>query len=462
MTKTIYSYPQNPRVVKVQVAAKYSGLDIKVVTDIVMGTTNTTPAWIAKFGATQVPAFEGTDGTILIESGAIAFYGKCFYYAFYGYHRRISRTGNSTNLTLQYPVLSFSFLSLPFIQQKVAHYKAGSPLVGKTKAEEAHIQQWIQFVDLGITPHLSAWVFPLMGWGAYNKLAESAAIERVKTKLADLEHYLVRHTYLVGERVTLADISGACALMTGYKLLFDAPFRKQFPAVTRWFNTVIHQPHFKAVMGGEFPLCETPLKYTAPAKEAKKPAKEEKPKAKEEKKPKAKVEEDEDESFQDAPKPKSKLDLLPAAKMPLDEWKRQYSNNETPVAMKWLWEHIDLTHDYSIWKVDYKYNDELTKIYMSNNLAGGLLNRLERARKYAFGCLVVAGADNANIITGYFIIRGNADEMIEEVVDAADYDSYHWKKVQKVDEAEKRKIDQIFAWEGTVDGKPIQDGKVFK
>ncbi|KAF9323339.1 hypothetical protein BG006_001554 [Podila minutissima] len=68
----------NPRVIKVQVAAKYSGLDIKVVTDIVMGTTNTTPAWIAKFGSSQVPAFEGTDGTTLIESGAIAYYGKCF------------------------------------------------------------------------------------------------------------------------------------------------------------------------------------------------------------------------------------------------------------------------------------------------------------------------------------------------------------------------------------------------
>ncbi|KAF9217840.1 Elongation factor 1-gamma [Podila verticillata] len=415
---TIYSYPQNPRVSKAQVIAKYNGLDLKVATDFVMGTTNKTPAWIAKFGTSQVPAFEGSDGTILIESGAIAHY--------------------------------------------LAHYKAGSTLVGKTKAEEAYIQQWVQFVDLGITPHLSAWILPLISSREYSKLAETAAIERVKGKLETLEHHLVKHTYMVGERVTLADISGASSLLMGFKLVFDPPFRKQFPAVTRWFNTILHQPHFKAVLGGELPLCETPLKYTAPAKEAaKKPVKPEKPKAvKEEKKPKAKDEEDE-ESFQDAPKPKSKLDLLPPAKMPLDEWKRQYSNNDTPVAMKWLWQHIDLTHDYSIWKVDYKYNDELTKIYMSNNLAGGLLNRLERARKYAFGCLVVAGADNANIITGYFIIRGNANEMIEEVVDAADYDSYHWKKIH-VDDAEKRKIDQIFAWEGTVDGKPIQDGKVFK
>ncbi|KAF8935990.1 hypothetical protein BGZ52_000015 [Haplosporangium bisporale] len=76
---------------------------------------------------------------------------------------------------------------------------------------------------------------------------------------------------------------------------------------------------------------------------------------------------------------------------------------------------------------------------MSNNLADGLLNRLERARKYAFGCLVVAGEDNPNIIIGYFIIRGKAGEMIEEVVDAADYDSYSWVKV-KVDDAEKAKM----------------------
>jgi glutathione S-transferase len=41
-----------------------------------MGTTNKTDAWIAKFGASQVPAFEGADGTIIIESGAIAYYRK--------------------------------------------------------------------------------------------------------------------------------------------------------------------------------------------------------------------------------------------------------------------------------------------------------------------------------------------------------------------------------------------------
>ncbi|KAF9962286.1 hypothetical protein BGZ72_008421 [Mortierella alpina] len=414
---TIFSYPENPRVFKALVVAKYNGLEVKVDDKFVMGTTNKTAEWTAKFGASQVPAFEGTDGTTIIESGAIAYY--------------------------------------------LAHLKDDSTLIGRSKAEEAHIQQWVQFVDCSIVPAFSTWLYPIWGYAPYNKLNETQAIEKVKTQLQTLERHLIKKTYLVGERVTLADIAVASSLYAGFKLVFDATFRKEIPAVTRWFTTVVNQPNFKAV-AGDFTLCETALKFTPPKKDAKeKKPKEEKPK--EEKKPKAKEPEAEaEESFEDVPKPKSKLELLPAAKMPLDEWKRQYSNNDTPVAMKWLWENIDLTADYSIWKVDYKYNDELTKLYMSNNLAGGLMNRLERARKYAFGCLVVAGEDNANIITGYFIVRGNAEEMIEEVTDAADYESYNWVKVTDVNDEEKKKIDQVFAWDGSIEGKPIMDGKVFK
>ncbi|KAG0000773.1 Elongation factor 1-gamma [Entomortierella chlamydospora] len=413
---TIYSYPQNPRVFKAQIVAKYNGLEVTVDDKFVMGTTNKTPEWIAKFGASQIPAFEGADGTIIIESGAIAYY--------------------------------------------LAHLKSDSTLIGRSNSEEAHIQQWIQFVDTQISPSIAAWLYPIWGFSAYNKVMETQAIERIKTQLATLERHLIKKTYLVGERVTLADISAATSLYQAFKLLFDADFRKGFPAVNRWFTTIVNQTNFKAV-AGDFVFCETPLKYVAPKKEAA-PKEKKADKPKEEKKPKAKEPEEEpEETFEDAPKPKSKLDLLPKPGMALDEWKRQYSNNDTPVAMKWLWENIDLTTDYSIWKVDYKYNDELTKLYMSNNLAGGLMNRLERARKYAFGSLVVAGEDNANIITGYFIVRGVADEMIEEITDAADYDSYTWVKVN-VDDAEKEKIGQVFAWEGSIDGKPIADGKAFK
>jgi len=82
LLQTIYSYPQNPRVFKAVVAAAYNGLEVKVDDNFVMGTTNKTPEWMAKFGASQVPAFEAADGTILIESGAIAHYSKLSYLYF--------------------------------------------------------------------------------------------------------------------------------------------------------------------------------------------------------------------------------------------------------------------------------------------------------------------------------------------------------------------------------------------
>ncbi|KAF9976466.1 Elongation factor 1-gamma [Actinomortierella ambigua] len=422
---TIYSYPQNPRVIKALVCAKYNGLEVKVDDKFEMGKTNTSAEFIEKFGASQVPAFEGADGLKIIESGAIAYYRKSYF-------------------------------------ETVAHYKDGSSIVGKTKGEEALIQQWVHFADQAIGSALGQWLYPIMGYAPYNKVAETAAIDRVKQKLQTLERHLIKKTYLVGERVTLADISAASVVYLGYKLVFDAEFRKTIPAVTRWFTTIINQPNWKAV-AGDFAMCETAAKYVAPKKEAKKEDKPKVEKPKEEKKPKKaeKKEEEEDDIPKEAPRPKSKLESLPPAKMPLDEWKRQYSNNDTPVAMKWLWETIDLKEDYSFWKVDYKYNDELTQLFMSSNLAGGLMNRLERARKYAFGVLVVAGENNNNIISGYFIVRGNADEMIEEITDAADYDSYTWEKIVVDDEA-KAKIGQVFAWEGEVNGKKIYDGKVFK
>jgi len=80
-------------------------------------------------------------------------------------------------------------------------------------------------------------------------------------------------------------------------------------------------------------------------------------------KPKAKEVEEEEEPAVEAPKAKHPLEALPKPTLPLDEWKRQYSNNDTPDALKWFWENYN-PEEYSLWKVDYKYNDELTQVFM--------------------------------------------------------------------------------------------------
>lgn len=81
------------------------------------------------------------------------------------------------------------------------------------------------------------------------------AKEDIKLALNILNTYLLPRTFLVGERVTLADITVACTLLKLYVHVLDPNFRKPYGNVNRWFTTVVNQPQFKAVLG-EVKLCD--------------------------------------------------------------------------------------------------------------------------------------------------------------------------------------------------------------
>src|SRR5882672_374270 len=82
---------------------------------------------------------------------------------------------------------------------------------------------------------------------------------------------------------------------------------------------------------------------------------------------------------------------------------------------------------FSGWRVDFKYNSELTQVFMSSNQIGGFFNRLEASRKYLFGSLGVLGAANNSIISGVFLMRG--DEINLRVVVALELQGYEYKKI---------------------------------
>jgi len=393
------------------IAARYNGLEVEVPTDFTMESSKS-PEYLKKFPTGKVPAFEGADGFTLFESSAIAYY--------------------------------------------VAAYKENTDLLGATVAERALVQQWILFADNELSNNWSGWFGPLMGYRPYLKPSVDDAIEKIKRAMDVLNKVLLHQTYLVGEKISFADICVASSLIHPFKVVFDKEFRAQYKNVNRYFNTVVNQPHFKAVYG-DVPLCETALKYTPPKKEkkaaAEQPKKEKKAEPKKEKKPEAAEEADEPKP---EPKPKSALDLLPPSPFVMDAWKRMYSNNDTDVAMKWFWENHD-PQGFSIWKADYKYNDELTQTFMSNNLIGGFYARLERAHKYAFGSMVVRGTNNNNTISGYWVIRGQ--EVPYEIYDAADYESYNFTKVEPAQYEEKKKeIEDYMSW----NFEDLADGKIFK
>jgi len=162
------------------------------------------------------------------------------------------------------------------------------------------------------------------------------------------------------------------------------------------------------------------------------------------------------------PKVKNPLDDLPKSTFNLEDWKRAYSNKDTRGpggAIEWLYENFD--HEgFSIWRVDFKYNEELTLTFMSGNQIGGFFNRLEGSRKYLFGSMGVLGTANDSIISGTFILRGQDAKLVAEA--APDWESYEYKKLDVKDEADKAFFEAALAWDLEIDGKKWIDGKNFK
>jgi len=110
-----------------------------------------------------------------------------------------------------------------------------------------------------------------------------------------------------------------------------------------------------------------------------------------------------------------------------------------------------------VWRCDFKYNEELTLVFMSSNQIGGFFNRLEASRKYLFGSLGVLGEPNNSIITGVFITRG--DDIKLSVDCAPDWESYEYKKLDLANDSDKKFFEDALAWDLELDSKKWADGK---
>ena len=160
--------------------------------------------------------------------------------------------------------------------------------------------------------------------------------------MTTVENHLATRTYLVGERITLADITLASVIQRASTVVLDAESRKKFPNVFRHAETIVNQPALKEIFGPiEYP--EKALQFVPPPKEKKEPKPAAAPAPKAEKKPK-KEEKDDDEDdnlVPEEPKAKNPLDSLPKSTFNLEDWKRAYSNKETRGvggALEWFYQ----------------------------------------------------------------------------------------------------------------------------
>ncbi|XP_075519044.1 elongation factor 1-gamma 3-like isoform X1 [Primulina tabacum] len=420
MALVLHATSTNKNAFKALIAAEFIGVKVELAKDFEMGVSNKTSEFLKMNPIGKVPVLETPDGAIF-ESNAIARY--------------------------------------------VARLKPDNPLYGTSLTDYGHIEQWIDFAATEIDVNISRWLYPRLGFVQYIPPSEEIAVSALKRALGALNNHLATNTYLVGHGVTLADIVVICNLFLGFKLIMTKSFTSEFPHVERHFWTLVNQPNFKKFLGDVKQAESIPPVTSKKPSQPKEPAK---PKAKEEpkkeiKKEEVKPKEVAEEEEAPKPKPKNPLDLLPPSKMILDEWKRLYSNTKTnfrEVAIKGFWDMYD-PEGYSLWFCDYKYNDENTVSFVTLNKVSGFLQRMDLARKYAFGKMLIIGSGGPFKVKGLWLFRGT--EIPQFVLDECyDMELYDWAKVDINDEAQKERVSQMIEDAEPFEGEPLLDAKCFK
>ncbi|XP_015788318.1 elongation factor 1-gamma [Tetranychus urticae] len=368
------------------------------------------------------------------------------------------------------PTLELADGSFVFGSNAAAIQVANAQLKGANDKNRVEIEQWIDWSDNDLYQSVATWMYPTLGFIEASRPSVERAKSEVKSALTALNKYLSTRTYLVGERITLADVTVLSILLPLYENIVDAKFRDEYANVQRWFDTLVNQPQFKQVLG-EIVLCESTPTFkegAAPKKVEKKEEKkaekkkEEKPKQeKKEKKKEAEPEDDGDDLGFPQEKTKDPWAELPKGNFDMDDFKRFYSNNPEDKSIPYFWEKFD-KDNYSIWSCEYKYPEELTLVFMSCNLITGMFQRLDKMRKCAFGSMILFGEDNKSSISGVWVWRGQ-DLAFKLSPDwQIDYESYNWVKLDPNSDDTKKKVKEYFSWEGDFDGKKFNQGKIFK
>ncbi|GLB44431.1 putative elongation factor 1-gamma [Lyophyllum shimeji] len=421
MSNTLWTIPQQATGKIIRAAAALGGVPLELPAAYEHFVDNKKPEFLAKFPHGKIPALETADGFKLFESVAIARY--------------------------------------------IAGLAPNAGLLGNDLRETALVDQWVHLADTEVDLFTSCVMALVRGIVTpYSKPMHTFFVERQTRALKTLNAHLATRTFFVGERITLADLFVAGVLMRAAGYTLDAPLRAEVPHLIRHFETIINQPKLKDIYG-PVAYIEKAAQYVPPPKEKKekeaKPAQEPKPKA--EKKPKkAEEDEEEEEAVPAEPKAKNPLDELPKSTFSLEDWKRFYSNNETRGpggAIEWLYKNID-KEGFSVWRFDFKYNEELTLTFMSANQITGFYNRLEASRKYLFASAGVLGESNNSVITGAMILRGQDVKPVVEV--APDWESYEYRKLDLEREEDRAFFEGALAWDLEVEGKKWVDGKLFK
>ena len=133
-------------------------------------------------------------------------------------------------------------------------------LLGKNAFENAKINQWIEFASCEINRCHKAIINPIFGWNDFCKDSFDKENNKIKDYLRILEKELDGKNYLVGNRMTLADIVLFRYLRFFMMLHFPDGMRKKLlPHTSKWFEGIMKTNEAVKAYGRTV-LCKQPLK----------------------------------------------------------------------------------------------------------------------------------------------------------------------------------------------------------
>jgi len=202
----IHSVPQHPNVTKSEIVGKFGGVTIEYIEGFEMGKTNKTEHFLTLNPNGQIPTAETPDGP-LWESNAIAYY--------------VARIGTDAK-----------------------------GLLGETPYQQSLVDQWVNFTRSRVEGLYGMFLFHI-GRAKYDKEKFDQDLKRATDAFAVLErHFSSGHsTYLVGNRITIADIILICHLLFYLRKSISEVDLKPYPKTRAYIDLVLKNEHVHSVTG---------------------------------------------------------------------------------------------------------------------------------------------------------------------------------------------------------------------
>jgi len=376
-------------------------------------------------------------------------------------------TKEGQNLKKKISTGTFPYLETPqgilsegnaIIQYIVESYKP--ELLGKDAWQRAQVKQWMEFGSQEIQRNMKGLVYPIMGWGEYDKATADSASKDLGEQLKVLNKHLEGKKFLVGDSLTLADTHVFNSVKMFFTVVIAEQQRKQqYGNISTWYLSIATLPEALKAFGRTL-LCKVPMK--APRVEKKEEPKKEEKKAE----PAKKKEEGDGDDEEDKPKKKKQnpLELLPPTTFVFDDFKKAFLNTQDKEGvLKDFWTKIDL-NGFSFWFMQYqKLPSEGKVLFKSNNSASFFLQKLDPFRKWTFSAHGVYGEEGNYEIRGVWMWRGT--EIPEEIKEHESFEYMTIKRLDPTKEEDRKLIEDYWLHIKTgdfVDGLKVAEVVHFK